>query len=47
VPYLKGKYDIEHLEEKAPFLAIELKRQGLDNMNHPMWEDFRNYPKIP
>lgn len=46
IPYLKGKYDIEHLEEKAPFLAIELKRQGLDNVNHPMWEDFRNYPKI-
>jgi hypothetical protein len=40
LPYLNGKYPLDFLEEKAPFLAKELKRQGLDNLNHPMWKDF-------
>lgn len=42
VPYLREKYDIEYLEEKAPFLARELKRQELDNVNLPRWEEYRN-----
>jgi hypothetical protein len=42
VPYLKEKYPISHLEEKAPFLAKELKRQELDNANLPRWEEYRN-----
>jgi len=28
-PYIMGKYDINYLEEKAPFLAHELKRQNI------------------
>lgn len=40
-PYLQGTYGIEHLEEKAPFLASELKRQNLVDVNLPIWEDFR------
>ncbi len=40
-PYLLGKYDIDHLEERAPFLARELKRQNIANIDHAMWEDFK------
>lgn len=41
VPYLQGRYGIDHLEEKAPFLASELKRQGLQDIHLPRWEAFR------
>ena len=40
LPYLKGKYPLDFLEEKAPFLAKELKKQCLDDLKHPMWEAF-------
>lgn len=45
--YLK-KGDMSFLEENAPFLAFELKRQQLDDINHPMWEEYKNdkKPKI-
>ncbi len=42
VPYLKEEYPISHLEEKAPFLAKELKRQELDDVNLARWEEYRN-----
>lgn len=41
VPYLKEKYGIKYLEEKAPFLAGELKRQSFDDVHHPMWKEHR------
>lgn len=41
VPYLRGRCDMEHLEENALFLARELKRQELDNVNLPRWEEYR------
>ena len=40
-PYLMGRYDIDYLAEKAPFLAHELKRQNIADIHHEMWEDFR------
>ncbi len=40
-PYLMGKYDLDYLEEKAPFLASELKRQNIADIDHEMWEDFK------
>lgn len=48
LPYLKGQYGMSYLKEKAPFLASELKRQGYDDINHPMWEEYKNgkKPKI-
>ncbi len=39
--FAKQRYDIEYLEEKAPFLARELKRQELDNVHLPRWEEYR------
>lgn len=42
-PYILGKYGIDHLEEKAPFLACELKRQNIANIDHAIWEDFKKY----
>jgi hypothetical protein len=44
-PYLDGKYGIEYLEKMAPFLASELKRQCLDDRNHPMWAAYRKPEK--
>ena len=41
VPYLQGKYGISHLEDKAPFLANELKRQCLQDIELPLWEAFK------
>ena len=32
--------DLSFLEENAPFLAYELKRQHLDDVNHLMWEEY-------
>ncbi len=43
-PYLDGMYGMAYLEEKAPFLASELKRQNLADINLPVWEDFRKAP---
>lgn len=40
-PYLDEIYGIAYLEEKAPFLASELKRQNFTDVNLPLWEDFR------
>jgi len=40
-PYLNGVYGIAYLEEKAPFLAGELKRQKFADVSLPLWEDFR------
>jgi len=40
-PYLDEIYGIAYLEEKAPFLASELKRQNLTDVNLPVWEHFR------
>jgi len=44
-PYIMGKYDINYLEEKAPFLARELKRQNIADIHHAIWEDFKKYPQ--
>ncbi len=41
VPYLRGEYSLSYLGRKAPFLAFELKRQQLDDINHPMWEEYK------
>jgi hypothetical protein len=40
LPYLRGKYPIDFLAEKAPFLAKELRRQRLEDLAHPMWKTF-------
>ena len=40
-PYLNGVYGIAHLEEKATFLASELKSQKFADVSLPLWEDFR------
>jgi len=37
--YLKG-YPVEYLEENAPFLALELKRQKLVSREAEMWREF-------
>ena len=42
-PYIMGIYDINYLEEKAPFLARELKRQNIADIHHVIWEDFKKY----
>ncbi len=44
--YLLKRCNIQLLEERAPFLAKELNRQELTDMNHPMWDAFRKYAKI-
>ena len=43
IPYVTGKCPILYIEEKAPFLAYELKRQQLDDVNHPMWEEYKKW----
>lgn len=43
-PYLDEEYGITYLEGKAPFLASELKRQNLTDVNLPIWEHFRKAP---
>ncbi len=43
VPYLLGKYPFSFLEEIAPFLARELRRQKFDNVDLPIWMDFKKY----
>ncbi|BCL81434.1 hypothetical protein ccbrp13_38990 [Ktedonobacteria bacterium brp13] len=40
-PYLQGEYGIDHLCKKAPFLTYELKRQGLQDINLPIWDAFK------
>ncbi|HXR64386.1 MAG TPA: hypothetical protein VN729_00570 [Ktedonobacteraceae bacterium] len=40
-PYSLGKYGIDFLEDMAPFMAKEVKRQKLDDMSHLMWEEYR------
>ena len=44
-PYVLEGYGIDHLEDIAPFLAGEIKRQELDNVKHPMWEEYRKQRK--
>lgn len=44
-PYLLGQYDLAFLEEKAPFLALELQRQQLADRSLPIWADFIKRPK--
>jgi hypothetical protein len=44
LPYLQKKYDISHLEERAPFLAYELRRQKVMDPDHLMWTEFKNLP---
>ena len=44
-PYVLEKYPLDYLEEMAPFLAREIKRQGFDNVKHPMWEEYRKQRK--
>ncbi|GCE14345.1 hypothetical protein [Tengunoibacter tsumagoiensis] len=39
IPYLKGA-PLSFMEEKAPFLAEELKRQKLLDLGHPIWQTF-------
>jgi hypothetical protein len=41
VPYLQGEYPISHLEKRAPFLAYELKRQSLQDIELPIWAAFK------
>ncbi|MBA2395574.1 MAG: hypothetical protein H0V70_22820 [Ktedonobacteraceae bacterium] len=44
-PCIMGKYDIDYLEENAPFLACELRRQNIADIHHAIWEDFKKYPQ--
>jgi hypothetical protein len=40
-PYVLGKYTFDHLHDMAPFLARELKRQELDDIQHPIWDTYK------
>lgn len=41
IPYVREEWDFGFLKKRAPFLAGELKRQGLDDPNHRMWNKYK------
>lgn len=43
--YVMYVLPFEYLEEIAPFIALELKRQGLADTTHPMWTKYRKQTK--
>jgi len=45
VEYILEEIPFTYLVKKAPFLAYELKRQRLDDVNHPMWDAYKKPPK--
>lgn len=38
--YVMGEITFTHLEKHAPFIALELTRQGLTDRTHPMWKAY-------
>lgn len=44
--YVTSRVTFSYLERDAPFLASELRRQRLDDRDHPVWEEFRRYGGI-
>ncbi len=38
--YVLYSLPFAYLEEIAPFIALELKRQGLADITHPMWKAY-------
>lgn len=45
--YVIGEISFSHLKKKAPFLALELKRQGLEKREHPVWARYKMFPQKP
>ncbi|WP_151756516.1 hypothetical protein [Dictyobacter vulcani] len=40
-PYLNGVYPLSFVREKAPFMAHELTRQNLQDINMSIWDAFK------
>lgn len=45
--YVTGEISFSHLEKKAPFLALELKRQELVDREHPVWARYKIFLQKP